>query len=64
MNLVDTSIGVVLGSELGNYLDTTIRSLLWYPVDLVVGTKIGMLMEPLLGNCLGRSLESFLVLPL
>ena len=44
------SIGVVLGLALDNSFDTPIRSLLCYPVDLLLGKLIGTLMGPLLVN--------------
>ena len=64
LTLFGISIGVVLGLELVNYFDTSIGSLLYYPVYLALGTPIGTMMRTLLVNFMGRSLEAFLGFPL
>ena len=56
LTLFGISIGVVLGLTLVNYFDTPIGSLLWYSVDLELGTLIVTLMRPLLENKMGRSI--------
>ena len=55
---------MVLGLALGNSFDTSIGYLLFYSVDLTLSTLIGMQVGPLLINYMGRSLETFIGLPL
>ena len=54
---------MVLVLALGNYFDTSIGSLLCYPVDFSLVTLIVTMMGPSLGNYLGKYLEAFLGFP-
>ena len=64
LTLFSIPIDVVLVLALGNSFDTSIRSLLYYSVNLPLGTLIETMMVPLLGNYILRYLEAFIGLPL